>query len=224
MIFAIPALILLPPARVQDPVTTEPKAYTVILDSDLVRVVDVQLKAGGQSAMHSHPGYLAYFLTDGKVRLAGSDRKSTEFDVKAGIAMWRDAESHSVDNIGGKDLHMVHFELKESKTEIKPREGEDPVKVCPEAYKVLLETDRIRVCEVHAKAGSKSPMHGHPESVIYFLSDAKVKHVLPDKTVVEYEQRKGTVMESPALQHSAEVLGDKEAALIVLELNPTKKK
>lgn len=217
------ALTGLAPPRFQDPAKVDPESHKVVFEADAVRVLDVTLKAGGKSALHSHPDCVAYLLTDAKAKFTGSDGKTSEVEAKAGTAMWRPAETHSVENIGAREFRVLHFELKESKEKITPRKGEDPVKVSPDLYKVLLENHRVRVCEVRAKPGSKSPMHGHPDSVIYCLSDAKVRYGLADGSRQDLDQVKGVVMWTAGFQHSAEVLGDKEAVLLVVELKPSEK-
>ena len=44
--------------------------------------------------------------------------------------------------------------------------AQDPVKVAPGIYKVILENDHVRVLEVTLKPGEKVPMHSHPASVV----------------------------------------------------------
>jgi quercetin dioxygenase-like cupin family protein len=47
-------------AMAQDPVKVEPNTSTVLLENDRVRVLDVQIKPGEKTAMHSHPAALVY--------------------------------------------------------------------------------------------------------------------------------------------------------------------
>ena len=37
----------------------------------------------------------------------------------------------------------------------------DAVSVAPEVYRVIFENERVRVLDVTAEPGEKSPMHGH---------------------------------------------------------------
>ena len=53
--------------------------------------------------------------------------------------------------------------------------AQDPVKVAPDAYKVLLDNERVRVLSVTMKPGGKSPMHSHPANIVYTLNDSKVR-------------------------------------------------
>lgn len=99
----------------------------------------------------------------------------------------------------------------------KPTVAQDPAKVAPNVYKVLLENDRVRVLEVHAKPGEKIPMHSHPDYVVYPLGPAKVKFVTPDTTVV-VELKAGEVSWHEAEKHAPEVIGTTEAHVLVVEL------
>jgi quercetin dioxygenase-like cupin family protein len=44
-----------------------------------------------------------------------------------------------------------------------------------ETHKVLLENEHARVLDFHVKPGEKVGMHSHPASIVYYLTDAKVK-------------------------------------------------
>src|SRR5206468_10817034 len=53
-------------AMAQDPVKVAPDMYKVRLDNARVRVLEVTGKAGQKAALHKHPGYVVYDLSDGK--------------------------------------------------------------------------------------------------------------------------------------------------------------
>ena len=40
--------------------------------------------------------------------------------------------------------------------------AQDPMKVAPNNFKVLLENDQVRVLDFHSKPGDKIGMHSHP--------------------------------------------------------------
>jgi len=106
-------------ALAQDPVKVAPEVYKVTSDNQYVRVLDVHLKPGGKSPMHSHPGYVAVALTPCRVRFSAPDGKSQEVELKGGESSWRDAESHSVENIGTADCHVMNIEVKNANKEKK---------------------------------------------------------------------------------------------------------
>ena len=96
----------------QDPAKLAPDLYKVTLDNDRVRVLDIHMKPGQTSPMHSHPAYLIYCVTPGKIRFTMPDGKTADVDFKAGETMWRDAETHEPQNIGDTEVHVLNIELK----------------------------------------------------------------------------------------------------------------
>ncbi len=105
--------------------------------------------------------------------------------------------------------------------------AQDVVKVSPESNKVLLENDQVRVLDVRIKPGEKEPMHSHPASVGYFLSDFKVKYTYPDGKTEVREGTAGQARWREALTHAVENVGTTELHVVTIELKgaaaPTKK-
>jgi beta-alanine degradation protein BauB len=58
--------------------------------------------------------------------------------------------------------------------------GQDPVKLSPQYYKVLIDNNEVRVLEYHLTPGEKEPMHSHPRGFVYYLTNAKLKVSFPD--------------------------------------------
>jgi len=94
----------------------------------------------------------------------------------------------------------------------------DPVDVAPKMYKTLLENNRVRVLEGRVKAGVTAPMHSHPGSVVYFLSDTKVKFIYPDGKSQVVEGKAGEVMWHDHLAHAVEDVANHEAHVLIIEL------
>jgi quercetin dioxygenase-like cupin family protein len=77
--------------------------------------------------------------------------------------------------------------------------AQDPVKVDSGHYKVLINNEYVRVLDVHHKPGEKSPMHSHPNHVVYSFTDSRVKFTSSDsKTDIR------TVKAGQATWHNAE--------------------
>ena len=100
--------------------------------------------------------------------------------------------------------------------------AQDPVKVAPDRFKVLLENDQVRVMEYTAKAGQKLAMHSHPDHVIYNISGGKTRFSGSDGKAQEMESQAGQATWVAATTHSAEHLTDAHAILVELK-KPTKK-
>jgi len=98
--------------RGQDVVKVSPETHKVLLENEHVRVLDVHAKPGEKVGMHSHPASTLYYLTDGKLKVTYPDGRTEERSVKAGTAVWSEAVTHAVENIGANEFHEVHIELK----------------------------------------------------------------------------------------------------------------
>lgn len=96
----------------QDPVKVAPDIYKILLENDAVRVLEVRMKQGAKSEMHSHPRHVAYVLNNSRAKYTFPDGKSKVLDLQGGQAMWLDPTSHSVENTGTEDVTVVLFELK----------------------------------------------------------------------------------------------------------------
>ncbi|HMK29788.1 MAG TPA: cupin domain-containing protein [Terriglobales bacterium] len=89
-----------------------PETHKVILDNDRVRVLDVRIQPGQKIAMHSHPVNTVYFVNDSKLKVTLPDGKTAVREGKAGTAVWNDATTHAVENVGTSELHLVQTEMK----------------------------------------------------------------------------------------------------------------
>jgi quercetin dioxygenase-like cupin family protein len=101
------------PAMAQDVVKVAPEAYKVLLENDRVRVLEYRIKPEEKDAMHSHPDYIGYAFNSGKIKLTFPDGKTVVREFDAGKAIWLDAETHAVENVGATTAHGLLIELKE---------------------------------------------------------------------------------------------------------------
>lgn len=95
---------------------------------------------------------------------------------------------------------------------------EDPAKVAPDNYKVLLENDRVRVVEVTLRPGDKVAMHDHPDMVAYPLTDIKNTWTYPDGSQEEVMLKKGVALWHDAFAHAAWNTEDEDQKIVVFEL------
>ncbi len=94
----------------------------------------------------------------------------------------------------------------------------DPVTVDPKHYKVELENDQVRVLRITYSAHDKSVLHGHPNGVAVFLTDAHFKFSLPDGKTEEPKSKVGEIMWFEGGEHLPENLSDKAFEAILVEL------
>ena len=94
-----------------DPVAISPRYYTVLLDSNHVRVLEYRLPAGQKETMHSHPAHVVYFFQAAKLRALYPDGHSSESLVTPGETPYREAMTHSIQNLGDTEVHALLVEL-----------------------------------------------------------------------------------------------------------------
>lgn len=101
--------------------------------------------------------------------------------------------------------------------------AQDPVKLSPQYYKVLLENDQVRVLEYRLKPGEKEPMHTHAQGVLYIFGDAKLRSTNPDGRTEEIAGGAGEAHWRTPVTHAMENIGYTDAHALVVEVkNPCK--
>lgn len=95
--------------------------------------------------------------------------------------------------------------------------GQDPVKVDPNHYKVESENAQVRIVRFHYGPHEKSVMHSHPNLVVVYLTDMRIKMNLPDGKSQEQTGKAGEAQWVAAGTHLPENLSDKPAEGILVE-------
>ncbi|MBI1755144.1 hypothetical protein HY250_03890 [Candidatus Azambacteria bacterium] len=95
----------------------------------------------------------------------------------------------------------------------------DVLKSAANAYKLVLENDKIRVLEVTLKPGEKAAMHNHPNAYfIYMMNDAKVKLDFPDGKSGEFDLKTGHTGMRDAGSHEIINIGTTIVRNLIIEL------
>lgn len=94
----------------------------------------------------------------------------------------------------------------------------DPAQVASNVYNLILENDRVRVFDVRFQPGAVAKMHGHPDHVVYIVSDANLRLAMPDGTSQDIEVKAGQALFLPAGPHETTNIGSKEGHTLVVEL------
>ena len=96
-----------------DPVKLSPHLYSVRFENDRVRVLEYRLKPGASEPMHSHPPGIVFALADATVKTTLPDGSSSDHPSHSGDVTWRDAVTHSAENVGTSEAHYYAVELRE---------------------------------------------------------------------------------------------------------------
>jgi quercetin dioxygenase-like cupin family protein len=83
--------------------------------------------------------------------------------------------------------------------------------------KVLAEDDKVRVLHFTPSKGDKTPLHSHPETVLYVVKGGKIRTTLADGTSTVVELKTGQTSLRPPVTHSDEALEDIDAIIIELK-------
>ena len=110
--FCLPLIIGIAIAYGQDPVTTSPQFYKVLLENDKVRVLEYRLKPGEKEPMHSHSAGVVYELTGGKLKVTFPDGKTQEASGISGETFWRGPTTHALENVGDTEVHAIAVDVK----------------------------------------------------------------------------------------------------------------
>ncbi len=112
LVVAMMSVVVTKTAMAQDAAKVAPESYKVLLENDRVRVLEFRNKPGMKDAMHSHPAYIVYAFTPGKLKFTLPDGKTFDREINANEVSFNEAETHTVENLGSTEVHGLLIELK----------------------------------------------------------------------------------------------------------------
>jgi hypothetical protein len=96
-----------------DPVRVAPDTHKVAFENAFIRVLEVRVPAGKIEPRHRHPHGLSVYFTDWDAKVTVDGREPTVNRRKAGTFAWSDAVTHTVQNVGAREGHVLRIELKQ---------------------------------------------------------------------------------------------------------------
>jgi quercetin dioxygenase-like cupin family protein len=96
---------------------------------------------------------------------------------------------------------------------------EDPVKIAPDNYKVILKNRQVRVVEARLKPGTKVPMHEHPDCVLYVIKGGKARFTDEKGRSQDVELKAGEVKFRDHEEHAVENIGKTEIRVLHVEMH-----
>jgi quercetin dioxygenase-like cupin family protein len=100
-------------------------------------------------------------------------------------------------------------------------QAQDPAKMEPRSYRVVLENEKVRVLEYVSRPGlgvCGAGKHSHPDHVTVVLTPAKAKVTREDGTSFVNELKAGDTFWDPASTHMAENIGGSGTRMILVEI------
>ncbi|MEO6331887.1 MAG: hypothetical protein ABIV11_06575 [Gemmatimonadaceae bacterium] len=192
-----------------DAVAVDPTHHQVFLENDHVRVFQVLAAPGARSPMHTHPPFVFVSLGRARLRLTPSGGTGVIFDMHPAQVLWMENAAHSWELLSGQ-AEVIGVEVKAARQGRAPaaisRSATDPVTVDPTHHHVIFENDHVRVFEVLASPGERSPMHTHSPFVLISLDRARARLTLPDGNSAILDLHPGQALWLEDAAHSWELL------------------
>jgi len=90
----------------------------------------------------------------------------------------------------------------------------------PETYKVLFETDLMRVTLATWQPGQRDAWHSHPPTSIFYITDCHARVFLSDGSQTELHRKAkvGRARDEPVQSHSFQNIGDTVCEMLFTEL------
>jgi hypothetical protein len=97
----------------RDPLSVDPKHYTMEIDNSQVRVLRFKLDPHDRGVFCQHVlNRVVVFLTDGNVNIVAADGSVARRQYRAGQVLWDGPVTHTEQNVSEKPFEAVYVELK----------------------------------------------------------------------------------------------------------------
>ena len=112
-----------------------------------------------------------------------------------------------------KALSMIAIVLFWSATAV----AQDPMKVAPANYKLVVENASVRILRVDVPVGGKTVTHSHPDAMVIALGPSKIRFTMPDGKTQDSDMANESAMYTPAGTHNGANTGTTRADALVVE-------
>jgi quercetin dioxygenase-like cupin family protein len=103
-----------------------------------------------------------------------------------------------------------------------PAYAQDPVKVAPKIYSVVLENADVRVLRAVLNPGDKTALHEHPATVVIPQTAGTGRFTGADGKSQDMTMTAGTPLYMPSGTHAVENIGKTRTEVLVIELKGKK--
>lgn len=95
-----------------DPIRVAGDTHRLAFENAFVRVLEVRLPAGKLEPLHRHPHGMSVYFTDWVAKVTVEGGQPQLHHRKAGTFAWSEAVTHTVQNAGKTEGHVLRIELK----------------------------------------------------------------------------------------------------------------
>jgi quercetin dioxygenase-like cupin family protein len=96
--------------------------------------------------------------------------------------------------------------------------AQDAVKVDQKHYKVLVDNAQVRVLRIHYGPHETSVRHAHPNSVVVYLTDGRMRMLLGNGKTIVATAKAGTSSWTPAGIHTPTNLENRPFDAVLVEM------
>jgi quercetin dioxygenase-like cupin family protein len=93
----------------------------------------------------------------------------------------------------------------------------DAAVAAPNVYTVLFEDEHVRLVEARVKPGDTTPLHSHPDGLVYVVSGGKVTFGSADGSRVGVELKTGTSRWREAEEHMTASRDSTDIVVLIFE-------
>lgn len=212
-------------AQSRDALTVDPEHHQVIFENDFVRVMRGMAGAGARSALHTHPATVVVSLGSVRARQNFTGAPGPQImDFTPGQVAFSPAFEHSWEVMSGA-VNVVGVELKRpAPASVPALPATDAVTVDPAVHHVVTENAHVRVFQVLASDGARSPMHSHSRGMVLISSGrARLRLTNQDGSAAVLDFHPGqAIWIDPGAVHSWQLLAG-ALQLTVVEVKATQR-
>ena len=95
-----------------DPVRVAGDTHKLAFENTFVRVLDVHLPPGKVEPRHRHPHGMSVYFSDWDARVQADGAAAEVRHRQNGTFAWNEAITHTVQNVGKTEGHILRIELK----------------------------------------------------------------------------------------------------------------
>ena len=167
------SLALATPLFGQDPTKIDSRHHTVVLETDIVRVLRSTYAPWERSPMHDHPSNVSIMLDDIHFEALFPDGETASATLKAGRVDWGAGSTHELRNLSDREVRVMMVEF----TNVALAEGirqrvspPQPIELAPGITgQALIDNDLVAVRRISATAGASSDLHTSDERDLLVL-------------------------------------------------------
>ncbi|MFT2008982.1 hypothetical protein ACMA1I_09935 [Pontibacter sp. 13R65] len=89
-----------------------PQKFSQLLDTNFMRLLEVELKPGDFTTVHANPEHLSYAATAGTLLVTSPDGNTQLIKVKPGDQLWLGVTNYKTVNVGKSEFKAVVYEDK----------------------------------------------------------------------------------------------------------------